>query len=115
MIEGETIAGRVVLTFAEGVVEVRLNRPDKLNALDPAMFSALVEAGERLKRLNGLRAAVLYGAGRGFSAGPRHGELRRDRRRSGVTGSWPTLPRAPTESPIWRKPPRSSGARFPCR
>ncbi len=38
MIEGETIAGRVVLTFAEGVVEVRLNRPDKLNALDPAMF-----------------------------------------------------------------------------
>ena len=69
MIEGETIAGRVVLTFGEGVAEVRLSRPDKLNALDPAMFSALVEAGERLKRLNGLRAAVLYGAGRGFSAG----------------------------------------------
>ena len=69
MIEGETILGRVALTFAEGVSEVRLDRPDKLNALDPAMFSALIEAGERLKRLHGLRAVVLHGAGRGFSAG----------------------------------------------
>ena len=69
MIEGETIGGRVVLTFAEGVAEARLDRPDKLNALDPAMFSALAEAGERLKRLPSLRAVVLHGAGRGFSAG----------------------------------------------
>ena len=69
MIEGETIKDRVVLTFAEGVAEVRLDRPEKLNALDPAMFEALAEAGERLKRLHGLRAVVLYGAGRGFSAG----------------------------------------------
>ncbi len=69
MIEGETIKDRVVLTFAEGIAEVRLDRPDKLNALDPAMFEALAEAGERLKRIAGLRAVVLYGAGRGFSAG----------------------------------------------
>ena len=69
MIAGETILGRVVVTFAERIAEVRLDRPDKLNALDPPMFSALVEAGERLKRLPSLRAVVLYGAGRGFSAG----------------------------------------------
>ena len=103
MIEGETIAGRVVLTFAEGVVEVRLNRPDKLNALDPAMFEALVEAGERLKRLLGCarpcstaRAAAFRRAST-WGASPRSPP-------GGVTGSSPTLPRAPTGSPIWRKP-----------
>jgi enoyl-CoA hydratase/carnithine racemase len=69
MIEGERIKDRVGLTFAEGVAEVRLDRPDKLNALDPAMFEALVEAGERLKRMNALRAVVFTGAGRGFCAG----------------------------------------------
>ena len=69
MIEGGTIGGRVSLTFAEGVAEVRLDRAEKLNALDPPMFTALVEAGERLQRAAALRAVVLYGAGRGFSAG----------------------------------------------
>jgi enoyl-CoA hydratase/carnithine racemase len=69
MILDESIAGRVALSIEEGVAEVRLDRPDKLNALDPAMFSALVEAGERLIRLTGLRAVVLHGAGRGFCAG----------------------------------------------
>jgi enoyl-CoA hydratase/carnithine racemase len=69
MIAGETIRDRVVLTVSEGVAEVRLDRPDKLNALDPPMFEALVEAGERLKRARSVRAAVLCGAGRAFSAG----------------------------------------------
>ena len=41
-------AERVTVTVADGVADVRLNRPDKLNALDPAMFDALVAAGERL-------------------------------------------------------------------
>jgi enoyl-CoA hydratase/carnithine racemase len=69
MSEGERLKDRVVVTFAESVAEVRLDRPEKLNALDSAMFEALAEAGERLQRLPGLRAVVLYGAGRGFSAG----------------------------------------------
>ncbi len=69
MIEGETIAGRVALTFSDGVAEVRLERPDKLNALDPVMFEALAETGARLTRVRGLRAVVLHGAGRAFSAG----------------------------------------------
>ena len=88
--------GRVVLTFAEGVAEVRLDRPDKLNALDPPMFAALVEAGERLKRLHGLRAAVLHGAGRGFSAGLNMVKFRGDRRWAPRRDSRPTSKRAPT-------------------
>lgn len=52
-----------------GVAQVRLNRPDKMNALDPAMFDAIVETGEKLRSMKGLRAVVLAGEGRAFCAG----------------------------------------------
>ncbi|MBW8784220.1 MAG: crotonase/enoyl-CoA hydratase family protein [Novosphingobium sp.] len=54
---------------ADGVAHVRLTRADKLNALDPAMFGALIDAGQALFDLPGLRAVVLSGEGRGFCAG----------------------------------------------
>jgi enoyl-CoA hydratase/carnithine racemase len=60
---------RVTIEIADGVAEVTLNRPDKLNALDPAMFEAILAAGESLSRTAGLRAVVLAGAGKGFCAG----------------------------------------------
>ena len=60
---------RVLIEISGGVADVRLNRPDKINALDGAMFDAIVAAGERLRREPGLRAVVLSGAGRGFCAG----------------------------------------------
>jgi enoyl-CoA hydratase/carnithine racemase len=60
---------RVTIEIAEGVAEVMLNRPDKLNALDPAMFEAIIAAGETLSRTAGLRPVVLTGAGKGFCAG----------------------------------------------
>ena len=62
-------AERVTVTLAGGVADVRLNRPEKRNALDPAMFQALVAAGERLKAQPGLRAVVLSGEGPDFCAG----------------------------------------------
>jgi enoyl-CoA hydratase/carnithine racemase len=62
-------AQRVTVTLAGGVADVRLNRPEKRNALDPAMFEALVVAGERLKTEPGLRAVVLSGEGPDFCAG----------------------------------------------
>jgi enoyl-CoA hydratase/carnithine racemase len=52
-----------------GVADVRLNRPDKRNALDGAMFLALAEAGERLKAEPGVRCVVLSGEGASFCAG----------------------------------------------
>ena len=68
--QGETpLSDRVKVEIAEGVAEVMLNRPDKLNALDPAMFEAIIAAGETLSRTAGLRAVVLTGAGKGFCAG----------------------------------------------
>jgi enoyl-CoA hydratase/carnithine racemase len=60
---------RVTIEIANGVAEVTLNRPDKLNALDPAMFEAIIAAGERLNRTADVRAIVLAGAGKGFCAG----------------------------------------------
>jgi enoyl-CoA hydratase/carnithine racemase len=60
---------RVTIEIADGVAEVTLNRPDKLNALDPAMFEAIIAAGEKLSGTAGLRAIVLAGAGKGFCAG----------------------------------------------
>ena len=60
---------RVTIEIADGVAEVTLNRPDRLNALDRAMFEAIIAAGERLSRTAGLRAVVLAGAGKGFCAG----------------------------------------------
>ncbi len=60
---------RVKIDVSAGVAEVTLNRPDKLNALDPAMFEAIIAAGEKLSHMPGLRAIVLSGAGKGFCAG----------------------------------------------
>ena len=37
----EASAERVEVTVTDGVAEVRLNRPDKRNALDGAMFSGI--------------------------------------------------------------------------
>src|SRR4051794_16164851 len=60
---------RVKVTMSDGVADVRLNRADKMNALDAAMFDGLVATVERLGRERGLRAVVLSGEGRAFCAG----------------------------------------------
>jgi enoyl-CoA hydratase/carnithine racemase len=60
---------RVVVSVDGGVADVRLNRPDKLNALDGAQVAAIVEAGEALKGDRSVRAVVLSGQGRAFCAG----------------------------------------------
>jgi 2-(1,2-epoxy-1,2-dihydrophenyl)acetyl-CoA isomerase len=62
----------IELTVADGVAEVVLNAPDKLNALDPAAIAELSEAYGEVERLAGagdVRALVLRGEGRAFCAG----------------------------------------------
>src|SRR5690349_7029305 len=53
----------------DGVATLTLNRPDRLNALSPAMVLGLREALERLATDHAVGAIVLTGAGRGFCAG----------------------------------------------
>jgi enoyl-CoA hydratase/carnithine racemase len=63
------MVGHVSISISEGVADVRLVRPDKMNALDADMFEALVAASDRLIREKSLRAVVLSGEGRAFCAG----------------------------------------------
>ncbi|MDE1174269.1 MAG: crotonase/enoyl-CoA hydratase family protein [Parvibaculaceae bacterium] len=60
---------RIKVTLTDGVADVKLNRTDKMNALDDAMFTALIETGDRLSHEKGIRAVVLSGEGRAFCAG----------------------------------------------
>ncbi len=60
---------RVAVTVDQGVADVRLNRPDKMNALDPEMFAALRDTGRALAADPNVRAVVLRGEGRAFCAG----------------------------------------------
>ena len=60
---------RVTMTIDRGVADVRLVRADKMNALDDAMFEALVTTGDAIKKDTTIRAVVLSGEGRAFCAG----------------------------------------------
>jgi enoyl-CoA hydratase/carnithine racemase len=82
---------RVTVSLDGGVADVRLNRPEKRNAIDPAMFAALVATGERLKTEPGLRAVVLSGEGPDFCAGLDFGSFQamRDGERLSATADLP--------------------------
>lgn len=60
---------RAQVTIDNAVATVRLSRPDKLNALDADMFEDVVGAGEQIMADKTVRAVVLHGEGRAFSAG----------------------------------------------
>jgi enoyl-CoA hydratase/carnithine racemase len=68
---------RVTVTIDNGVADVRFVRADKMNALDEAMFQAIIDAGTRLKTERGLRAVVISGEGRAFCAGLDMGNFQR--------------------------------------
>lgn len=63
-------ADRVSIELSDnGVAHVSLTRADKMNALDPAMFAAIIDAGHRLHAMDGVRVVVLSGEGKAFCAG----------------------------------------------
>jgi len=59
----------LVATDARGVATVTLNRPALHNAFDDALIQRLIETFEALQADAGVRAVVLAGAGKSFSAG----------------------------------------------
>jgi len=54
---------------SDGVVRLTLNRPDVHNAFDDRLIAELTQALESLGEDDGVRAVVLTGAGKSFSAG----------------------------------------------
>ena len=63
------MSDRVNIAIDGHVAVITLNRPDKHNAVDLAMFAALADAGEQLASNRTVRAIVLRGAGPSFCAG----------------------------------------------
>jgi enoyl-CoA hydratase/carnithine racemase len=59
----------VQVSRADGICEIRLNRPDKRNAITLAMYSALREALQLADEDDSVRAVLLSGAGAGFTGG----------------------------------------------
>ena len=104
---------RITVELNDGVADVRLVRADKMNALDDAMFSALVETGERLKTQKGVRAVVISGVGRAFCAGLDMGNFGKmasgDRRAAGGNLETPRTTgganRAQQAVMVWREIP----------
>ncbi len=60
---------RVTITIDNHVADVRLNRPDKMNALDRTQFEAIIEAQAALAADSSVRVVVLSGEGRSFCSG----------------------------------------------
>ena len=73
----ETTNSTVVCSIADGVAHVEIDRADKLNSLTREVFEDLVEAGLALKDSSEVKAVVLSGRGRAFSAGLDFTELAR--------------------------------------
>jgi len=63
------MADEVVLTSTDGVLEIRLNRPEKKNALTRAMYETVSVALEQADTDSSIRVVLLTGTGDTFTSG----------------------------------------------
>ena len=97
----------VTIDINNHVADVRLNRPEKMNALSWDMFDAITAAGQSLVENRDVRAIVLSGEGRSFCAGMdlenfSSGGMS-DPFGDGRGGNWPNYYQAPAY--IWKSIP----------
>lgn len=59
----------LLLGIADGVAEITLNRPDKLNSFNPDMLRELHQVFQLIEGDSAIRAVLITGSGRGFCAG----------------------------------------------
>ena len=101
------MSDRVTVSKQDGVADVRLSRPEKMNALDQAMFEALVDTGKTLAADRYVRAVVLSGEGRAFCAGLDFSSFMAmagaggERPRRNLTDRDPTSPANHAQSAAW--------------
>lgn len=60
---------RITYSKHKDIVLVTLNRPNQYNALDTAMFEALITTAKKIEKDKSIRAVIIKGEGRGFSSG----------------------------------------------
>jgi enoyl-CoA hydratase/carnithine racemase len=63
------VSAQILVSSADGVCEIRLNRPEKRNAITLAMYEALCSALAQAQADTTVRAVLLGGEGAGFTAG----------------------------------------------
>ncbi|MYL27708.1 MULTISPECIES: crotonase/enoyl-CoA hydratase family protein [Halomonadaceae] len=63
------MSDRVTLEIDNDIAYVTLNRPDKYNGLDMAMFDAIASTAKTLKKDRSIRAVIIQGAGKAFCSG----------------------------------------------
>ena len=64
----------LIVEVEQGVVVLRFNRPDRMNAFNTLMREELLDVLRRAREMPGLRGLILTGEGRGFCAGQDLGE-----------------------------------------
>ncbi len=75
----------------DGIVTLMMNRPDRLNALNNELVSALNDAFSRVAQDEAVRVVILTGAGRAFCAGGDLGYIRKGRESGDVKHLEPLL------------------------
>ena len=60
---------RVTMQVVDGVADVRLNRPEKLNAMDEEQYRAVAATIAQIQARRDIRCVVLSGEGRAFCVG----------------------------------------------
>jgi enoyl-CoA hydratase/carnithine racemase len=104
----------VTIYVENHVADVRLNRPEKYNALSADMFAAISAAGETIMKNNKVRAVVLSGTGRGFCAGLDFesfmGMASGSRSDNAADDLWKKVENSPANAPqyvayVWRQVP----------
>lgn len=63
------MSDRITVEIKDHIADVKMVRADKMNALDDAMFSALIDTAAELDANKDVRVVVLSGEGRAFCAG----------------------------------------------
>lgn len=62
-------ANRVTIQIENHIAHVKLNRPDKMNALDDKMFEEIIAAAKSVSENPEVRCVILSGEGKAFCAG----------------------------------------------
>jgi enoyl-CoA hydratase/carnithine racemase len=87
----------------QGVAEVAMVRADKMNALDPEMFRALIAAIAQVRADARVRAVVLHGEGRAFCAGLDKSSLQGIATQDGAAGIGDLVPRTHGLANFWQQ------------
>ena len=60
---------KVIIDKSDGIIRVRINRPEVLNACDGETYNAIADAWDELESDPSLRVGIVSGAGRAFCVG----------------------------------------------